>query len=74
MNYVFKLQISFPTAKLCAFIVFVYAVSLIDLCVCCYFLDMSMMVINKHFLCCKSHGTLQQIKNDFYFHCLTGIN
>jgi len=26
------------------------------------------------FLCCKSHGTLQQIKNNFYFYCLTGIN
>jgi len=28
---------------------------------------MSMMVKNKHFLCCKSHGTLQQIKNIFVF-------
>jgi len=26
-----------------------------------------MMVKNKHFLCCKSHGTLQQIKNIFVF-------
>jgi len=34
-----------------------------------------MMVKNKHFYAakCKRHGTLQQIKNNFYFHCLTGI-
>jgi len=35
---------------------------------------MSMMVKNKKILCCKSHGTLQQIKNNFRFRSLTGIN